>query len=344
MNTDILTQTAKALVASGKGLIAADESATTCEKRFTAVNLPCTEESRRSYREMILGTEGLAQYVSGIILFDETIRQSATDGTPFPELLLNHGIITGIKVDIGVKDLALHSGEKITEGLDGLRERLAEYARFGARFAKWRAVITIGEKMPSDACIQANSHALARYSALCQEADLVPIIEPEVLIDGDHTIEQSFDATVRTLEKVFHELTGQDVFNNGVILKASMVISGKSALNQSTSTEVAETTVRCLRKSVPKNIAGIVFLSGGQDDEQATANLNEIGKIPDLPWPLTFSYSRAIQNQALKIWAQDIVSPENTKKARDAILFRAKMNSLASQGKYTEEMERERGY
>lgn len=339
-----LIQTAKELMTVGKGIIAADESAVTCEKRFTAVNVPCTEETRRAYREVLLGAPGIEQYVSGVILFDETIRQKAADGTLFPELLAKKGIIPGIKVDGGVKELALHQGEKITEGLDGLRERLLEYAKQGARFAKWRAVITIGSGIPSKACISTNAHALARYAALCQEAGIVPIVEPEVLIDGDHTIEQSYEATTAILKKMFEEAKDQDVLLEGMILKASMVIAGKSAAHQSTPEEVAEQTTKCLLENVPHNLAGVVFLSGGQGDEQATANLNAMNKIPNLPWALTFSYSRAIQNPVLKIWAQDTSSDENTTKAREALLFRTKMNSLASEGKYADEMETERPY
>jgi fructose-bisphosphate aldolase class I len=339
-----LIQTAKELMVVGKGLIAADESAVTCEKRFTAVNVPCTEETRRAYREVLLGAPEVEQYVSGVILFDETIRQKSADGTLFPELLAKKGIIPGIKVDGGVKELALHPGEKITEGLDGLRERLAEYAKQGARFAKWRAVITIGENIPSVACIHTNAHALARYAALCQEAGIVPIVEPEVLIDGDHTIEQSYQATAAILKKMFEEAKDQDVLLEGMILKASMVIAGKSATHQSTPEEVAEQTTKCLLENVPKNLAGVVFLSGGQGDEQATANLNAMNKIPNLPWKLTFSYSRAIQNPVLKIWAENTSSDENIKNARAALLFRAKMNSLAAEGKYMDEMEKERPY
>jgi fructose-bisphosphate aldolase class I len=339
-----LIQTAKELMAVGKGIIAADESAVTCEKRFTAVSVPCTEETRRAYREVLLGAPEVEQYVSGVILFDETIRQKSADGTLFPELLANKGIIPGIKVDGGVKELALHPGEKITEGLDGLRERLAEYAKQGARFAKWRAVITIGEGMPSVACISTNAHALARYAALCQEAGIVPIVEPEVLIDGDHTIEQSYEATAAILKKTFEEVKDQDVLLEGMILKASMVIAGKSAEHQSTPEEVAEQTTKCLLENVPHNLAGVVFLSGGQSDEQATANLNAMNKIPGLPWKLTFSYSRAIQNSVLKIWAQNPASEENIAAARAALLFRTKMNSFAAKGKYADEMESERPY
>ena len=346
MNKELLIQTAKAMVAPGKGLIAADESSPTCAKRFESVGVPCTEETRRAYREVLLGAEGLEQYVSGVILFDETIRQSAADGTLFPELLVRKGIIPGIKVDGGAKELALHAGEKITEGLDGLRERLAEYFALGARFAKWRAVITIGEsagrRIPSEACIFANAHAIARYAALCQEADIVPIIEPEVLIDGDHTIEQCFEAAETTLEEVFEELNHQGVAPEGAILKASMVIAGKKAAKQSSVEEVADQTLRVLNATVPKNLAGIVFLSGGQGDEQATAHLNKMNQSGKQPWPLSFSYSRAIQNPVLKKWAEN--PKANVKAAQDILLSRSKMNSLASQGKYSDELEKERPY
>jgi fructose-bisphosphate aldolase class I len=342
MNKELLIQTAKAMVAPGKGLIAADESSPTCAKRFESVGVPCTEETRRAYREVLLGAEGLEQYVSGVILFDETIRQKAADGTPFPELLAKKGIIPGIKVDAGAKDLALHPNEKVTEGLDGLRERLAEYFALGARFAKWRAVITIGPDMPSRACIHANAHALARYAALCQEAGIVPILEPEVLIDGDHSLERSYEASIATLKKLFEEVADQDVMPEGAILKASMVISGKGAVKQSTPLEVGDATLKCLNATVPKNLAGVVFLSGGQGDEQATANLNAMNQRGGAPWPLSFSYSRAIQNPVLKIWAQNTAT--NAGKARDALMFRCKMNSLAAQGKYTDDMEKERPY
>lgn len=341
MNTTPLNETARAMVAKGKGIIAADESSGTCEKRFASVGVPCTEETRREYREMLLGADGLEAYVSGVILYDETLRQKTSDGTPFPQMLAAKGILPGIKVDAGAKDLALHPNEKITEGLDGLRERLAEYSKLGAKFAKWRAVITIGAGIPSDACIHANAHALARYSALCQEAGIVPIIEPEVLIDGDHTIERSFEVTSATQKKLFEELAGQNVAMEGVILKASMVIAGKSAAQRSSAAEVAQMTLKCLNANVPKDLAGIVFLSGGQGDEQATENLNEMNKI-GAAWPLTFSYARAIQNPVLKIWSQDIVN--NVAPARAALLFRSKMNSLAAQGKYSSEMEKERPY
>lgn len=340
--SDVLKQTAKAMVAAGKGIIAADESASTCQKRFDSVGIECTEENRRLYRGTLFETAGLEQYISGVILYDETIRQKANDGTPFAELLAKKGIMPGIKVDAGAKDLALHPGEKVTEGLDGLRERLAEYKALGAKFAKWRAVITIGEGIPSKACIDANAHALARYAALCQEADIVPMVEPEVLIDGDHTLERCYEVSVATLKKTFEELNGQDVVMEGTILKASMVIAGKKAAKQSSVQEVAEATVKYLKETVPANLAGVVFLSGGQGDEQATAHLDAMNKIGNLPWPLSFSYSRAIQNPVLKKWAE---SPSaNVTAAQDILLFRSRMNSLAAQGKYSEDAEKQRPY
>ena len=330
------------MVAPGKGLIAADESATTCKKRFDSVHLECTEETRRAYRIMMFETPGIEQYVSGVILYDETIRQKGSDGRSVPEILASKGVLPGIKVDGGLDDLALHPEEKVTKGLDGLRERLAEYHAMGAKFAKWRAVITIGPNMPSAACIHANAHALARYAALCQEADIVPIVEPEVLIDGDHTLERCYEVSVATLAKIFEELKGQDVAMEGTILKASMVIAGKYAAKQSSVDEVATQTVRLLNASVPKNLAGIVFLSGGQGDEQATAHLNKMNQIGGLPWPLSFSYSRAIQNPVLKKWAENPAT--NAKAAQDILLFRSTMCSLASQGKYSDDLEKQRPY
>ncbi len=342
MDIEILQRTAKEMVTPGKGIIAADESSGTCQRRFDAVGVECTEETRRAYRTMMFETQGLDQYVSGVILYDETIRQKGSDGTPVPDILSKKGILAGIKVDAGAKDLALHAGEKVTEGLDSLRERLAEYKTFAAKFAKWRAVITIGNGIPSEACVFANAHALARYAALCQEADIVPIVEPEVLIDGEHTIEQCFETTETTLEEVFEELAHQGVAPEGTILKASMVIAGKYAPKQSTVEEVADQTLRVLNATVPKNLAGVVFLSGGQSDEQATAHLNAMNKAGKQPWPLSFSYSRAIQNPVLKKWAEN--PKENVKAAQDILLFRSKMNSLAAQGKYSDEMEKERPY
>ena len=342
MNADILKKTAKQMVAPGKGLIAADESGSTCGKRFDAVGVEKTEENRRQYRQLILQAPEIEQYVSGVILHDETIRQKNDAGENFAAALAKRGILPGIKVDAGLDDLALHRGEQVTKGLDGLRERLVEYKKYGAMFAKWRAVITIGPGIPTEACIHANAHAMARYAAYCQEQDIVPIVEPEVIIDGEHTIEQSYAATLAAQKKLFDELKGQDVMPEGVILKASMVISGKKAAKQSTPQEVAEWTIKCLKEAVPANLAGVVFLSGGQGDEQATANLDAMNKIGGTPWPLSFSYARAIQNPALKIWAQD--TKANVGKAQAALTFRSKMNSLATQGKYSEGMEKERPY
>jgi fructose-bisphosphate aldolase class I len=342
MDISALSRIAKQMVAPGKGIIAADESSATCEKRFNAVGVPCTPQTRAAYRETLLAAPGIEEYVSGVIFYDETLRQKTSDGTLFPQMLAARGILPGIKVDAGAKDLALHPGEKITEGLDGLRERLAEYVTLGAKFAKWRAVITIGQGIPSEACIRGNAHALARYAALCQEAGIVPMVEPEVLIDGDHSIETSFAVTAATQKALFGELQSQGVAPEGVILKASMVIAGKSAPQQSSPAQVAEMTLKCLKENVPANLAGVVFLSGGQSDEQATANLDAMNKMDGVPWPLTFSYSRAIQNPVLKIWAQDPAN--NADKARAAALFRCKMNSLASKGVYTKELETERPY
>ncbi|RJQ33912.1 fructose-bisphosphate aldolase class I [Candidatus Parcubacteria bacterium] len=342
MDLNVLKDTAKKMVALGKGIIAADESSGTIKKRFDAVGVQDSEENRRHYRQTILTAEGLEEFISGIILYDETIRQKTDDGTPFPELLAKKGILPGIKVDAGAKDLALHPGEKVTEGLDGLRERLAEYSKFGAKFAKWRAVITIGQGLPTEACIDANAHAMARYSALCQEADIVPMVEPEVLIDGDHSIERCNEVTEQTLEETFEELKEAGVAPEGTILKTSMVIAGKKAAKQSSVDEVAEATVRVLKAKVPKELAGIVFLSGGQGDEQATAHLNKMNQMGKYSWPLSFSYARAIQNPVMKIWAEN--PKANAAKAQAALLFRSKMNALATLGKYSDEMEKERPY
>jgi len=346
MDINILKQTGERMVAPGKGILAADESAVTCKKRFDSVGVECTEDNRRAYRQTLFTAEGLEQYISGVILHDETIRQKGDTGKRLAEILAEKGILPGIKVDGGPKNLALHGEEKITEGLDGLRERLAEYKTLGAKFAKWRAVITIGENMPSEACVSANAHALARYAALCQEADIVPMIEPEVLIDGDHTLEECYAVTETVLEEVFEELNHQGVAPEGTILKASMVISGKKAAKQSTVEEVADNTIRVLKATVPANLAGVVFLSGGQGDEQATAHLDAMNSASHnwgkMAWPLTFSYSRAIQNPVLKKWSEN---PEaNVKAAQDILLFRSKMNSLAAQGKYSSEVEKERPY
>src|SRR6266498_3546087 len=314
MDRNLLSKTAAAMVARGKGLLAADESSGTCEKRFKSVGVESNEPSRRAYRDLLFTTKGIEEFVSGVILFDETIRQGTLAGNePFPEYLAGKGIIPGIKVDRGTHDLALWPGEKVTEGLDGLRGRLEEYFRLGARFAKWRAVITIGPGIPTHACLYANAHALARYSALCQEASIVPIVEPEVLLDGDHTFEHT-------------------------IVKASMVVSGKECPKQAGAEKVAEETVRCLKRTVPAALPGIVFLSGGQGDEAATAHLNEMARMPGLPWPLTFSYSRALQNPALKTWCG---VPGNVAAAQRAFYHRARMNSLAAQGKYRPDLEKQ---
>ena len=342
MDIELLKKTAKQMVATGKGILAADESSSTCQKRFESVGVPCTEENRRAYRETLLTAEGLEQYISGVILYDETIRQETDDGEAFAAVLEKKGILPGIKVDAGLKGLALHDGEKVTEGLDGLRERLAEYKTLGARFAKWRAVITIGKDIPSEACINANAHAMARYAALCQEAGIVPMVEPEILIDGDHSIGRCYEVSVATLKKTFEELAGQNVAVEGVILKTSMIITGKKAAQQAGMEEVAKETVRAFEETLPASLAGVAFLSGGQTDEQATEHLNAMNKGGKLPWPLSFSYGRALQNPVLKIWAE---SPNaNIARAQEALLFRSKMNSLATQGKYSPDMEKERPY
>jgi len=333
-----LQQTARAIVAEGKGILAADESDGTIKKRFDSIGVESTEEKRRAYRDLLFTTEGAEEYISGVILFDETIRQKSADGTPFPQLLESKGIIPGIKVDKGAKPLALAEGETITEGLDGLRDRLAEYRELGARFTKWRAVITIGKDIPSEYCIWTNAHALARYAALSQEAGLVPIVEPEVLMDGDHTIERSFEVTSRTLHAVFTELRDQRVQPEGILLKPNMVLSGYECPDQASDEEVAEETVRCFRRHVPAAVPGIVFLSGGQSDEQATARLSAMNAIGPHPWQLSFSYGRALQAPALKAWEG---KEENVEAAQQAYYHRAKMNSAARTGMYAPEMERE---
>jgi fructose-bisphosphate aldolase class I len=339
MNIEILTTTMKALLSRNKGILAADESSPTCTKRFEALGMISTDETRREYRELLLTAPGVEQYISGVILYDETIRQKTSDGVPFPEALAKKGIVPGIKVDAGAKDSPLCPGEKVTEGLDGLPGRLKEYYALGARFAKWRAVITIGPNMPTDICIQANAEALAKYAMLCHEADIVPIIEPEVTIDGNHTILRCFEVVEKTLKTVFAELIKNNVALEHVILKTSMVLPGKSASTQASIQDVAEATVKCLKESVPKELGGIVFLSGGQSDEQATVHLNAMNRINDTPWRLTFSYSRGIQNPVLALWAKG-----DKEKAMQAYLFRAKANSLASEGKYEAELENERPY
>jgi fructose-bisphosphate aldolase, class I len=331
-----LEQTARALVAPGKGILAADESDGTIKKRFDSIRIESTEDTRRAYRDMLFTTDGAADHVSGVILYDETIRQPALDGTPFPKLLEAQGMIPGIKVDKGAKELANAPGEKITEGLDGLRERLADYVQLGARFTKWRAVITIGEGIPSEYCLWTNAHALARYAALSQEAGLVPIVEPEVLMDGDHSIETSFDVTSRTLHAVFTELRDQRVHLEQMLLKPNMVLSGYEASGRAGIQEVAELTVRCFRRHVPSAVPGIVFLSGGQTDEDATAHLNAMNAMGPHPWELSFSYGRALQAPSLKAWSGE---ESNVAAGQAAYLHRAKMNGLARSGSYSPELE-----
>jgi len=333
-----LEQTARALVAAGKGILAADESSGTIKKRFDSIRIESTEDSRRAYREMLFGTEGVEEFISGVILYDETIRQSASDGTPFVKLLQDRGVIPGIKVDLGAKPLAFTPDEKVTEGLDGLRERLAEYRELGARFTKWRAVITIGDDIPSELCIDVNAHALARYAALSQEAGLVPIVEPEVLMDGDHTIDRCEDVTRATLVEVFEALRFQRVSYPGMLLKPNMVLSGKDAPDRAGVEEVARRTVELFREVVPAEVPGIVFLSGGQSDEDATAHLSAMNELGDLPWQLSFSYGRALQAPALKTWSG---KPENVEAGRKAFSKRARLNGAARYGRYTSEMEGE---
>ncbi|MGD8569036.1 MAG: fructose-bisphosphate aldolase class I [Gammaproteobacteria bacterium] len=339
MNVEKLNKTAQAMVTKGKGILAMDESTPTCGKRLESVGVENTEDNRIAYRSMLLGTSDLGQYISGAILYDETIRQKTVNGTPFPELMNKQGIIVGIKVDTGAKDLAGHDGEKVTEGLDGLRDRLLEYVSLGAKFCKWRAVIAINNQLPSRACIEANAHALARYAMLCQEANLVPIVEPEVLLNGDHSIQRCYDVTIETQRCVFEQLYRQGVAFSGMILKPSMVISGKEASSRALVDEVAEQTLRCLSNTVPAAVPGIAFLSGGQGDEDATAHLNAINikaVEQNAPWKLTFSYARALQHPALETWKGE---SSNVERARNILLQRAKLNSLASTGRYEEKME-----
>lgn len=339
MPSNELQETANALVAAGKGILAADESGGTIKKRFDSIGLESTEEHRRSYREMLLTTPGVEEYISGVILFDETIRQSTSDGTPFAKLLASKGIIPGIKVDQGAKPLALANRETITEGLDGLRARLEEYRGLGARFAKWRATYSITDELPSDYCIWCNAHALARYAALCQEAGIVPIVEPEVLQDGTHTIERSYHVTSRVLRAVYTELFDQRVEPASTLLKPNMVLSGYEASDRAGPEQVAEWTLKCLSEHVPAAVPGLVFLSGGQSDEDATTHLNAINATKGQPpWELSFSYGRALQAPALKAWCG---GPENVEAGQRAYSHRAKMNAAARSGRYAPEMERE---
>jgi fructose-bisphosphate aldolase class I len=340
MDIASLSATAQALVAPGKGILAADESSGTIKKRFDSIGADSTEANRRAYREMLFTTKDIADYISGVILYDETIRQHASDGTPLVQLLEAQGIIPGIKVDLGAKPLALAEGETVTEGLDGLRERLAEYHELGARFAKWRATYSISDTLPSAYCIEVNADALARYAALCEEAGIVPIVEPEVLMDGDHTIERSFEVTSAVLDALYEALFVQRVRLDGTLLKPNMVMSGYSCPQQASVEEVAEATVRCFRSTVPAAVPGIVFLSGGQSDELATAHLDAMNKLGPHPWQLSFSYGRALQAPALKAWKGE---PANVDAGRAAFFHRAKLNSAARSGSYTPDMEKAAG-
>jgi fructose-bisphosphate aldolase class I len=340
MTLQALRDTAKILVADDKGLLAMDESTPTCNKRFASLGIPQTVEARRAYREMIVTTAGLGECISGAILFDETIRQQKSDGTPFVKVLIEAGIIPGIKVDTGAKELAGHPGEKVTEGLDGLRDRLAEYVRMGARFAKWRAVITIGDGIPSWGCIHANAHALARYAALCQEAGLVPVVEPEVLMDGEHTMDQCCEVTDKVLRTVFSELFAQRVMLEGIILKSNMVLPGSTCAKHESIEEVADATVNCLLRAVPAAVPAIAFLSGGQSAELASARLSAMNVRfkSRLPWALAFSFARAIQQPALEIWHGEAT---NVRAAQKALYHRAHCNKAARRGEYLSDMETE---
>jgi fructose-bisphosphate aldolase, class I len=331
-----LEATARALVARGKGILAADESTGTIEKRFKSVAVACTEENRRVYRELLFTTPGLGEFISGVILFDETIRRKAADGRPLVDVLPRQGIIPGIKVDKGAKALAGFAGEKITEGLDGLRERLAEYRELGARFTKWRAVITIAVNIPTDTCLRANAQALARFAALSQEAGLVPIVEPEVLMDGDHEVGRHSEVTQRTLRIVFNALAEQRVRLEAMLLKPNMVLSGKDCAQQASVSEAADATLRCMRRTVPAAVPGLVFLSGGQSDVRATEHLNVMNQANAAPWELSFSFGRALQASALKAWAG---KSENIAAAQKALRHRARCNGAARFGKYSQAME-----
>ena len=339
MSWNSLPEIANAMVEKGRGILAADESTPTCTKRFDSIGVDSTEANRNAYRDMLFTTPDMEEFISGVILFDETLRQSTLkDGTPFPEYLTNLNVIPGIKVDKGAHNLPGTEGEKVTEGLDGLDARLKEYYELGARFAKWRAVITINESEPSSTCVAANAHALARYAALCQENGIVPIVEPEILMDGSHTIEDSFVVTEEVLHSVFYELYGQNVLLEGMILKPNMVLSGYKCSEQASVDEVAEMTVTVLKRCVPSAVPGIAFLSGGQSNEDATAHLNSMNKILDnnIPWNLTYSYGRALQAPALDAW---LGKEENVSAAQDAFYKRAKLNSLATKGDYSADME-----
>ena len=337
MDVQALKDTAQALVAPGKGILAADESSATIKKRLDSVGAESTETNRRDWRQLLFTTPGVGDYISGVILFDETIRQKAENGATLVDVLKGQGIISGIKVDTGAKALAGAPGEQVTEGLDGLRDRLDEYYRLGARFTKWRAVITIGDHIPSDYCIHVNAHALGRSAALSQEAGLVPIVEPEVLMDGGHDLKRCFDVTERTLHAVFNELALQNVVLEGSLLKPNMVLSGKDAANRANPDEVARATVKSFKRAVPAAVPGVVFLSGGQSDEEATLNLDAMNRQGDLPWQMSFSYGRGLQATPLKVWGGQ---KANVPAAQEAFNLRAKVTSAARRGAYTPELEK----
>lgn len=336
MSKQELESVAQAMVAKGKGILAADESMGTIKRRFDSIKIESNEANRRAYRDMLFTTKGIEEGISGVILFDETVRTAALDGTPFPQVLSKKGILPGIKVDKGPVDIPGFPGEVVTEGLDGLRARVKEYRELGAKFAKWRAVITIGDGIPTSTCIELNAHALARYAALCQEGGLVPIVEPEVLLDGSHTIERCQEATEATLKTVFSTLVDQRVYLEGMILKPSMVVSGKDCPQQAGVEEVAERTIRCLKRTVPAAVPGIAFLSGGQSAEQATEHLNAMNAMRDHPWEVSFSYARALQDPALKAWKGQAA---NVPAAQKIFYHRVKCNGAARYGKYSKQME-----
>jgi fructose-bisphosphate aldolase, class I len=336
-----LAEIAQALVAPGKGILAADESTSTIKKRFEAIGVESTERNRRDYRELLFRTPGAAEYISGVILYDETLRQNAADGTPLIKILRDQGILAGIKADLGAKPLAGAPDEVVTEGLDGLRERFAEYRQLGATFSKWRAVITIGQGIPSAYCIHVNAHALARYAALSQEAGIVPIVEPEVLMDGDHSIERCYEATLSTQREVFRQLAAQRVRLDGMLLKPNMVLSGKDASTRAAPADVARFTVKCFKEAVPAAVPGVVFLSGGQSDDEATVNLDAINRHAaqvGAPWQLSFSYGRGLQAAPQKAWSG---KPENVPSAQRAYHHRARVTAAARMGKYLPAMEKE---
>lgn len=337
MNKQALETIAQAMVTDGKGILAADESTGTIKKRFDSINVDSTEDNRRDYREMLFRTEdAMREHISGVILFDETLRQKAADGTPLAQVIADTGALPGIKVDAGAKPMAGHDGEMVTEGLDGLRDRLNEYHELGAKFAKWRAVINIADGLPSAACLAANTHALARYAALCQEAEIVPIVEPEVIMDGTHSVERCYEVTTAALTSLYEQLGQQGVHLEGTILKPNMVVSGTENSVQAGLEQVAEMTLDCFHKCVPEAVPGIVFLSGGQSDHDATAHLDAMNKIGGLPWKLSFSYGRALQAAPLKAWGG---KAENTATAQAAFAHRAKMNGLAARGAWSADME-----